>query len=110
MPFEDRSPILLFSAACLAATAASAILDRGTSMRRIAGLPGVAKACLGAFLDGIFEIGIIQDDVGGLAAEFLSDTLHSGSGSQGHCDPRSRGPREGDQRPRQDAKKSPSLL
>ena len=43
---------------------------------RVAGLPGIAKAFLDALRDGPFEVGIIQNDVGRLASQFLRYPLN----------------------------------
>jgi hypothetical protein len=83
MPFVNGSPALVASAVCFGCRSRFSHLGPRNehASRRIAGLGGVTKACLGIPLGGIFEIGIVQNDVGRLAAEFLIDSLHSGRGS-----------------------------
>ena len=66
--------------------------------RCVAGLAGVAEAFLHALRDCILEVGVIQKNVGRLAAEFLRDPLHGGGGGHGHCNTSSGGSSERDHR------------
>ena len=52
----------------------------------VAGLAGVAEATLHAFAHSGFQIGIFQDDVGRLAAQFLGHALDGVRSGFGHDD------------------------
>ena len=59
-------------------------------------MTGIAKTRLRALLDRTLEIGIVQNNLGRLATEFLRDPFHRRSSGQGHGYARSRRPSEGD--------------
>ena len=52
----------------------------------VAGLACVAEAAFHALADCSFQIGVFQDDVGGLAAQFLGHALDGVRSGFGHDD------------------------
>ena len=63
---------------------------------RTAGLPGVLHHQADAVRYGPLEIGIVEDDIGALAAEFLVDTFDRRRSRAGYFDTGARGAGNGD--------------